>query len=52
MSQRNKVENLSGFQFGKTSYLVKALAFSPDSSMLAIAQTDNIVFVYKIGQDW
>ena len=39
-------------KFGKTSYLVNALAFSPDASMLAVAQSDNIVFVYKIGFDW
>lgn len=40
------------FQFGKNSYLVNSLAFSLDGSMLAVAQTDNIVFVYKIGYDW
>ena len=28
------------------------LAFSPDSNKLAVAQTDNIVFVYKIGDDF
>lgn len=39
-------------KFGKASYLVNALAFSGDGSMLAVAQTDNIVFVYKIGYDW
>ena len=39
-------------KFGKNSYLVTALAFSNDASMLAVAQTDNIVFVYKIGFDW
>jgi hypothetical protein len=26
--------------------------FSPDSTKLAVAQTDNIVFVYKIGDDF
>ena len=31
---------------------MKALAFSQDSAMLAVAQTDNIVYVYKIGSDW
>lgn len=30
-----------------TNYLVKGLAFSPDSTKLAIAQSDNIVFVYR-----
>lgn len=39
-------------KFGKNSYMVTALAFSPDASMLAVAQSDNIVFVYKIGFDW
>lgn len=28
------------------------MAFSPDSSRLAIAQSDSIVFVYKLGLDW
>ncbi len=40
------------FQYGKKSYLVKGLAFSPDSTKVAIGQTDNIIFVYKIGDDW
>lgn len=29
------------------TYLVKGLAFSPDSTKLAVAQSDNIVFVYR-----
>jgi len=39
-------------QFGKKSYMVKGMAFSPDSTKIAIGQTDDIVFVYKIGEDW
>ena len=39
-------------QFGKKSYMVKGMAFSPDSTKIAIGQTDDIVFVYKIGDDW
>jgi len=39
-------------QYGKKSYMVKGLAFSPDSTKIAIGQTDDIVFVYKIGEDW
>lgn len=39
-------------QHGKKSYLVKAIAFSPDSTKIAVGQTDNIVYVYKIGEDW
>jgi intraflagellar transport protein 172 len=31
---------------------VRAIAFSPDSAKIAIAQSDNIVFVYKIGSEW
>ena len=28
------------------------LAWSPDSTKLAVAQSDNIVFVYKLGLEW
>ena len=36
----------------KKLYVVRAMTFSPDSSKLAVAQSDNIVFVYKIGLEW
>ena len=39
-------------KYGKKSYVVTSLAFSPDSGKLAIGQSDNIVFVYKIGAEW
>ncbi|XP_031437803.1 intraflagellar transport protein 172 homolog isoform X2 [Clupea harengus] len=39
-------------KYGKKSYTVKALAFSPDSTKIAIAQTDDIIYVYKIGEEW
>ncbi|XP_043216719.1 intraflagellar transport protein 172 homolog isoform X2 [Amphibalanus amphitrite] len=39
-------------KYGKKSYVVKGLAFSPDGTKLAIGQSDNIIFVYKIGEDW
>ncbi|KAK3091661.1 hypothetical protein FSP39_021624, partial [Pinctada imbricata] len=39
-------------KFGKKSYTVKGLAFSPDSTKIAVGQTDNIIYVYKIGEDW
>lgn len=35
-----------------TSYAVRGMAFSPDSSKLAIAQSDAIVFVYRLGVEW
>ena len=28
------------------------MEFSPDSTKIAIAQSDNIVFIYKIGLEW
>ncbi|KAL7748888.1 hypothetical protein RI367_005801 [Sorochytrium milnesiophthora] len=34
------------------SYRVTALAFSPDSTKLAVAQSDGAVFVYKLGLEW
>lgn len=37
---------------GKHSYVIRGLAFSPDSKKLAVAQSDNIVYVYKLGESW
>ena len=37
---------------GNKNYTVVAMAFSPDSTKLAIAQSDNIVFIYKLGLEW
>ncbi|KAL1129294.1 hypothetical protein AAG570_013823, partial [Ranatra chinensis] len=37
---------------GRKSYTVKGLAFSPDSTKIAVGQTDNIIYVYKIGEEW
>ena len=34
------------------SYIVRAICFSPDNQKIAIAQSDNIVFIYKIGLEW
>lgn len=39
-------------QLGKKCYQVSALAFSPDSTKIAVGQTDNIIYVYKIGDNW
>ncbi|KAH9500287.1 hypothetical protein Btru_073626 [Bulinus truncatus] len=39
-------------KFGKKSYTVKNVAFSGDSSKIAVGQTDNIIYVYKIGDEW
>lgn len=32
--------------------MIRAVAFSPDSTRLAVAQSDNIVYVYKLGNGW
>ncbi|GFH08379.1 WD_REPEATS_REGION domain-containing protein [Haematococcus lacustris] len=37
---------------GSANYIVRAMAFSPDSTKLAIAQSDNIVFIYRLGESW
>lgn len=34
---------------GKSSYAIRAVAFSADCTRLAVAQSDNIVYVYKLG---
>ena len=34
------------------AYRINACLFSPDSSRLAIAQSDGAVFVYKLGLQW
>ncbi|XP_078397553.1 intraflagellar transport protein 172 homolog isoform X1 [Cetorhinus maximus] len=39
-------------KYGKKSYMVKGMAFSPDSTKIAIGQTDSIIYVYKIGEEW
>uniref|UniRef100_A0A673MHL4 Intraflagellar transport protein 172 homolog n=1 Tax=Sinocyclocheilus rhinocerous TaxID=307959 RepID=A0A673MHL4_9TELE len=38
-------------KYGKKTYVVKSMAFSLDSTKIAVAQTDNIIFVYKIGEE-
>ncbi|XP_054157078.1 intraflagellar transport protein 172 homolog [Oppia nitens] len=38
--------------FSRKSFVVKGIAFSPDSLKLAIGQTDNVIYVYKIGEHW
>lgn len=38
--------------FSRKSFVVKGIAFSPDSQKLAIGQTDCVIYVYKIGENW
>ena len=34
------------------NYMIRDILFSPDSTKLAIAQSDKIIFVYKLGSSW
>lgn len=34
------------------AYTVRGLAYSPDSCLLAVAQSDAAVFVYRLGTAW
>ncbi|KAA0161786.1 hypothetical protein FNF31_03572 [Cafeteria roenbergensis] len=50
--RRDKFSTKPAEKTGPKTYMVTAMAFSPDSTMLAVAQSDNMVFVYKLGLDW
>ena len=34
------------------SFTVPCMAYSPDSTRLALGQSDGIVYVYKLGLEW
>src|SRR4051794_28493641 len=34
------------------NYAIRGLEWSQDSEKLAVAQSDNIVFIYKLGRTW
>lgn len=36
----------------RASYVIRGIAFSSDSTKLAVAQSDNIIYVYKLGENW
>lgn len=42
----------SDSEAGKKSYVIKGIAFCEDSTKLAVAQSDCIVYVYKLGDKW
>jgi intraflagellar transport protein 172 len=46
--RRDKFSTKPADPKGFKSYVVRGMAWSPDCSKLAIAQSDNIVFVYKV----
>ncbi|KAJ2944293.1 hypothetical protein O0L34_g18279 [Tuta absoluta] len=37
---------------GKKSYVIISISFSDNSELLGVAQSDNMVFVYRVGADW
>ncbi|XP_045495842.1 intraflagellar transport protein 172 homolog [Colias croceus] len=37
---------------GKKSYTITSIVFSENSELLGVAQSDNMVFVYRVGADW
>lgn len=50
--RRDKFKTKPAEANSPNTYVVRAMAFSPDSTKLAIAQSDNIVFVYRCGAGW
>lgn len=50
--RKDKFKTKPAESTGPQTYLVRAMGFSPDSQKLAIAQSDNIVFVYRLGDGW
>ncbi|KHJ86303.1 hypothetical protein OESDEN_13951 [Oesophagostomum dentatum] len=46
------LDNKACYLYGKRSYIIKWVCFAPDSSRLALAQSDNVVYVYKTGETW
>ncbi|XP_049874490.1 intraflagellar transport protein 172 homolog [Pectinophora gossypiella] len=37
---------------GKKSYVITSISFSDNSELLGVAQSDNMVFVYRVGAEW
>lgn len=34
------------------NFVIKSIEFSPDSTIISVAQTDNMIFSYRIGSSW
>eukprot|EP01138_Halocafeteria_seosinensis_P002138 gb/GECG01002188.1/.p1 GENE.gb/GECG01002188.1/~~gb/GECG01002188.1/.p1 ORF type:complete len:1780 (+),score=281.74 gb/GECG01002188.1/:1-5340(+) len=50
--RRDKFSTKPADKNGPKTYMVTGMCFSPDGTKLAIAQSDNIVFIYKLGANW
>jgi len=51
-AKRDKFSTKPAQSDGPKNFVVRGMAFSPCSTKLAIGQSDNIVFVYKLGIEW
>ena len=50
--KRDKFSTKPAIADGPKNFIVRGMAFSACSTKLAIGQSDNIVFVYKLGEEW
>ena len=50
--RKDKFKTKAADPSSSQNYVVRSMAFSPDSTKLALAQSDNMVFVYRLGLDW
>eukprot|EP00796_Vickermania_ingenoplastis_P010031 gene10031-7008_t len=50
--RRDKFPAKASDKSGANSFYLTGLVFSPDSSKIAIAQSDNLVSIYRIGLEW
>ena len=50
--QGNKKDSFATKAGGTRNYEIVEILFNPESTKLAIAQSDNIIFVYKLGANW
>lgn len=50
--EKDRFSTKPGEKNGPRNYTVRELCWSPDSTKLAVAQSDNIVFIYKLGSSW
>ena len=50
--QGNNKEYFSTKAFQSNDYEIIQILFNPESTKLAVAQSDNIIFIYKLGLNW
>ena len=50
--QGNNKEHFSTKGSSTKIYEIVEILFNPESTKLALAQSDNIIFVYKLGSNW